>query len=135
MYLRCGPITSYQYLLVAVPSIPSNLLQLLQRHALFHGLYLCPPLTTAFLACLVVGGPESAPSLARSQVTIDSGRVPNFKTTAVCRGFLFEGDLLLDYLEKGTFHALEKPYLEKFILALVRGRSLPSTSTSLSVLV
>jgi len=37
---------------------------------------------------------------------------------AVRRGVLFESDLLLDYLEKGVFHALEKQYLKRFIPAL-----------------
>ena len=90
----------------------------MQRHGLSHGLYLCPPLTAAFLARLVVGDSESAPGLACSQFTIDGGRVSNLKIMAARCGFLFEGDLLLDNLEKGVFHALEKQYLKRFILAL-----------------
>lgn len=80
---------------------------------------------TVFLARLVVGDSESAPGSACSQATIDGGRVSNFKIMAVRRGFSSEGDLLLDYLEKGVFHALEKQYLKSFVLALylVRGRS------------
>ena len=67
--------------------------------------------------------PESAPS--SSQAT-DGGRISHFKFKTVRRGFSSEGDLLLDYLEKGVFHALEKQYLKSFILALylVRRRSL-----------
>lgn len=70
-----------------------------------------------------MGDSESAPG--SSQAT-DGGRVSHFKFKTVRRGFSSEGDLLLDYLEKGVFHALEKQYLRSFILALylVRPRSL-----------
>jgi len=74
-----------------------------------------------------VGDSEAAPG--SSQTTDGGGRVSNFKIMAVRRGFSSEGDLLLDYLEKGVFHALEKQYLKSFILALylVRvGRPSPS---------
>jgi len=82
-----------------------------------RSLYLYLPLTTRFLARLVVGDSESGPGSTCSQTT-DGGRVSNFKIMAVRRGFSSEGDLLLDYLEKGVFHALEKQYLKTFILAL-----------------
>ena len=101
--------------------------QLLQRYALSHGPSLYLPLTTGFLARLVVGDSESGPGAASSQAT-DSSRVSNFKIMAVRRGFSSEGDLLLDYLEKGVFHALEKQYLKRFILALYLVRS-PLLST------
>jgi hypothetical protein len=79
-----------------------------------------------------VGDSESAPLRGCSQAT-DAGRVSNFKIMAVRRGFSSEGDLLLDYLEKGVFHALEKQYLKNFILALylVRVRSLAFTAPPL----
>jgi meiosis-specific protein HOP1 len=73
------------------------------------------PSSNQIQARLVVGGSESAPSASQ---TTDGGRVSNFKIMAVRRGFSSEGDLLLDYLEKGVFHALEKQYLKSFILAL-----------------
>ena len=100
----------------------------MQRYALSHGGFVFVPSidTTVFVARLVVGDSESAPGSACSQATIDGGRVSNFKIMAVRRGFSSEGDLLLDYLEKGVFHALEKQYLKSFVLALylVCGRSL-----------
>ena len=68
------------------------------------------------LARLIVGDSENA-NAPSSQAT-DDGRVSNFKIMAVRRGFSSEGDLLLDYLEKGVFHALEKQYLRSFMLAL-----------------
>ena len=86
------------------------------------------PLTTGFVARLVVGDSESGAGAASSQATTDSSRVSNFKIMAVRRGFSSEGDLLLDYLEKGVFHALEKQYLKRFILALYLVRN-PLLST------
>jgi HORMA domain len=75
-----------------------------------------PSATDGCLARLVVGDSEGAPS--GSQATDSGGRVSNFRIMAVRRGFSSEGDLLLDYLEKGVFHALEKQYLKSFVLAL-----------------
>lgn len=63
-----------------------------------------------------MGDSETAPGC--SQSTDGGGRVSNFKIMAVRRGFSSEGDVLLDYLEKGVFHALEKQYLRSFVLAL-----------------
>jgi len=52
---------------------------------------------------------------------------------AVRRGFSSEGDLLLDYLEKGVFHALEKQYLKRRCSRYVVARFQSFTSTSTSV--
>lgn len=166
MYLRCGPVPSSQPSVTSIdgtlPStvfvfpnhVPESRPSVRSRFAnatrnllpednfcngtlVPWGLYSYLPLTTGFLARLVVGDSESAPGSTCSQATTDGGRVSNFKIMAVRRGFSSEGDLLLDYLEKGVFHALEKQYLKRFILALylVRDPLLTSTSISVSALV
>lgn len=71
---------------------------------------------------LVVDDPKPNPMSdvpsSQTSTSEDGIKLSRYKIMTVKRGFSQEGDELLDYLEKGAFHALEKQYLRKMIFAL-----------------
>ncbi|KAG8781870.1 DNA binding protein [Serendipita sp. 397] len=71
---------------------------------------------------LVVGDGKSnldTPNASsQSSTTDNTNKMSRYKIMTVKRGFSQEGDEILDYLEKGAFHALERQYLRKMMFSI-----------------
>ncbi|KAG8859001.1 DNA binding protein [Serendipita sp. 411] len=55
---------------------------------------------------------------SQSSTTDNTNKMSRYKIMTVKRGFSQEGDEILDYLEKGAFHALERQYLRKMMFSI-----------------